>query len=81
MQTGTRHARLLKLADRLSNVNSLFSTNDKEFINRYCKETRDHIMPYANKIDKKIGCELDKSLNKLEGLNFPEVSDNGLSAS
>jgi (p)ppGpp synthase/HD superfamily hydrolase len=66
MQTGTRHARLLKLADRLSNVNSLFSTNNKEFIKRYCRETRDHIMPYADSIDKKIACELKKSLNILE---------------
>jgi len=74
MQTGTRHARLLKLADRLSNINSLFATNDKEFIKRYCRETRDHIMPYAEKIDKKIASELEKSLDKLEGFSFPESS-------
>jgi len=67
MQTGTLHARLLKLADRLSNVNSLFATNNKEFIQRYCLETRDHIMPYADTIDKKIAAELRKSLKKLKG--------------
>jgi len=78
MQNGTRHAKLLKLADRLSNVNSLFSTNNKEFIKRYCRETRDHIMPYAYKIDKRVACELEKSLNKLEGLSFSEDSDDRL---
>lgn len=67
MQKGTPHARPLKLADRLSNVNSLFSTNNKEFISRYCTETRDHIMPYADEIDKRIAAELRKSLKKLKG--------------
>jgi (p)ppGpp synthase/HD superfamily hydrolase len=67
MQTGSHRARLLKLADRLSNVNSLFSTNSKEFISRYCAETLDHIMPYADEIDRKIAAELKKSLKKLKG--------------
>jgi (p)ppGpp synthase/HD superfamily hydrolase len=67
MQTGTSHARLLKLADRLSNVNSLFSTNNKEFIKRYCQETQYHIMSHAAKIDEKMAGELERSLKKLEG--------------
>jgi hypothetical protein len=35
-------------------------------------------MPYADKIDKRIACELEKSLNKLEGLSFLEDSDGRL---
>jgi GTP pyrophosphokinase len=67
MNSGTSRAKQLKLADRLSNVNTLFSTNDKEFISRYCRETGEHILPYADDIDKKMGDELRKSLKKLEG--------------
>jgi (p)ppGpp synthase/HD superfamily hydrolase len=70
MNSGTCYAKLLKLADRLSNVNTLFATNDKAFINRYCQETWHHIMPYADEIDKRIANELRKSLKKLEGFSL-----------
>jgi (p)ppGpp synthase/HD superfamily hydrolase len=66
MKSGSNKARLLKIADRLSNVNSLFATNNKEFIRRYCHETWDHIIPYADAIDKKIAGEMRKSLRKLK---------------
>lgn len=66
MESGTKQARLLKLADRLSNINTLFATNDHVFIKRYISETREFIMPYAHKIDKRIASELDNNLNRLE---------------
>lgn len=78
MNSGSSHAKLLKLADRLSNVNTLFATNDTEFINRYCQETWQHIMPYADKIDIRIADELRKSLKKLEGFSILQDNGNGI---
>lgn len=66
MFTGTQKAKILKLADRLSNINSLLATRDMPFIIRYLDETKLHIMPYAEEIDKNIACELNKSLKKFE---------------
>jgi GTP pyrophosphokinase len=66
MQEGTHRAKLLKLADRLSNINTLLATRDTEFISRYLTETQKHIMPYADRIDKNIAEELKKSLIKFK---------------
>jgi len=70
MNSGSNQARLLKLADRLSNINTLFSTNNTEFINRYCQETRELIMPHADAINKRMADELRKSLKKLDGFDL-----------
>jgi (p)ppGpp synthase/HD superfamily hydrolase len=53
---------VLKLADRLSNINSLPATKELQFIKRYIEETDLHIMPYAEGIDKNIAGELKRSL-------------------
>jgi (p)ppGpp synthase/HD superfamily hydrolase len=66
MNKGSRKSKILKLADRLSNINSLNSTNDLNFIKRYIEETNLHIMPYADGIDKNLADELRKSLRKFE---------------
>lgn len=66
MTSGSNNARILKLADRLSNVNSLTSTKNKDFINRYTKETEDSILPFAQEIDTKMAKELVETLHKLE---------------
>jgi (p)ppGpp synthase/HD superfamily hydrolase len=66
MNKGSQRSKILKLADRLSNINSLNSTNDLNFIKRYIEETNLHIMPYAEGIDKNLADELRKSLRKFE---------------
>jgi (p)ppGpp synthase/HD superfamily hydrolase len=66
MKEGSQKARILKLCDRLSNINSLMATLDHQFISRYLEETREHILPYAAGIDKNIAGELKISLMKLE---------------
>ena len=66
MTKGSQNARILKLADRLSNINSLVATRNKAFINKYILETREYIMPFAFSIDAKIASELEETLNKLE---------------
>jgi GTP pyrophosphokinase len=68
MTSGTPLAKLLKIADRLSNVNTLFATNDKKFIIRYRDETWKCIMPFAKNIDIRIAEELESNLKKLESI-------------
>lgn len=66
MNEGSQRAKIIKLADRLSNINALLATRDLTFIKRYLNETKKHIMPYAGKIDKNIAAELDKSISKFD---------------
>jgi (p)ppGpp synthase/HD superfamily hydrolase len=62
MQNGSQKAKVLKLADRLSNIISLSSANDIDFVQKYIEETNLHIMPYADEINKDIAGELKNSL-------------------
>ena len=68
MESGSMQAKILKLADRLSNINTLFAIGDLLFLQNYIKETRNYIMPYAREIDVRIALELDNSLKKLESM-------------
>ena len=65
MTSGSKKAKLLKLADRISNVASLTVINNIDFIVRYLKETENYILPYANTIDPGMEEEL-KSLIDLK---------------
>ena len=58
MTAGTHRARRLKLADRISNLISLGFVNDPRFVERYLRETRAHILPYAAAIDADMHREL-----------------------
>jgi GTP pyrophosphokinase len=58
MQQGSRRARLLKLADRISNLNALGFVHDGEFVRRYLDETRACILPYAWEINPDMFREL-----------------------
>jgi (p)ppGpp synthase/HD superfamily hydrolase len=66
MQEGTQRARVLKLADRLSNINSLPAVYDGQFVKRYIEETKLYILPYARRIDINIAAELEQSLMRYE---------------
>jgi len=66
MKRGSENARVLKLADRLSNINSLVQTKDKHFISRYISETNKYILPYASGIDENMARELIENLNKID---------------
>ena len=46
-ETGSHKAKILKVADRISNMISLGFVNNPEFIERYIKETQDYILPIA----------------------------------
>ena len=58
MQQGSRRAKLLKLADRISNLNALGFVHDGEFVRRYLDETRACILPYAAEINPDMFREL-----------------------
>ena len=58
MQSGSQRARILKLADRISNIYSLGFVNDEAFVERYLAETRTHVLPYAEAVNPDMFREL-----------------------
>jgi (p)ppGpp synthase/HD superfamily hydrolase len=64
MQEGSHKAKILKLADRLSNIYSLSSIADSSFSKMYLEETKSHILPYSEEIDRNIADELKNILMK-----------------
>jgi (p)ppGpp synthase/HD superfamily hydrolase len=57
-KSGSRHAKILKVADRISNMISLGFVNNTEFIGRYTEETVRYIFPIAEEVDKSMLGEL-----------------------
>ena len=58
MQTGSQRARVLKLADRISNLTALGFVHDAAFVKRYVEETRESILPYAESVNPNMAKEL-----------------------
>jgi (p)ppGpp synthase/HD superfamily hydrolase len=58
-QNGSREAKILKVADRISNMISLGFVINVEFISRYTEETVQYVLPIANEVDKAMLAELD----------------------
>jgi (p)ppGpp synthase/HD superfamily hydrolase len=56
--TGSHYAKVLKVADRISNMISLGYVNDPKFIKRYTEETAEYIFPIACEVDKSMLTEL-----------------------
>jgi (p)ppGpp synthase/HD superfamily hydrolase len=59
LERGSRNARLLKSADRISNMISLGFVNNPEFVARYTEETARHVLPIAESVDKNMLFELN----------------------
>jgi (p)ppGpp synthase/HD superfamily hydrolase len=57
--TGSHDAKVLKVADRISNMISLGFVNDLKFITRYTEETFTYIFPIACEVDKSMLAELE----------------------
>jgi GTP pyrophosphokinase len=68
MRHGTQRAKLLKLADRISNVNELGFVHDPTFVARYLEETRVWILPYAQAINANMFRELSDLIASRERL-------------
>ena len=58
LESGSRHAKILKVADRISNMISLGFVINPEFIGRYTEETVRYIYPIAELVDKAMLAEL-----------------------
>ena len=66
MVSGSNRARILKMADRISNVTFLGFVHDKTFIERYITETRDAMLPYAESVSKDMFRELSDLVRNRE---------------
>jgi (p)ppGpp synthase/HD superfamily hydrolase len=58
MESGSSRAKVLKLADRISNLISLGWVHDREFVERILGETRECILPHAHDINADMDREL-----------------------
>jgi (p)ppGpp synthase/HD superfamily hydrolase len=66
MRTGSSRARVLKLADRISNLTALGYVHDPDFVKRYLVETRAFILPYAESVNRNMFRELSDLLANRE---------------
>jgi (p)ppGpp synthase/HD superfamily hydrolase len=58
MTEGSRRARILKLADRISNLTALGFVHDVPFVQKHLAETRAFILPYAERVNPDMFREL-----------------------
>lgn len=58
MLNGSRRARLLKLADRISNITALGFVHDLAFVRRYLSETEEFVIPHAEAVNADMYREL-----------------------
>lgn len=61
MESGSHRAKILKLADRISNIFALGFVHEAEFIKKYLDETTRYILPYA----QQINCDMFRELSDL----------------
>jgi GTP pyrophosphokinase len=66
MQSGSDRAKVLKLADRISNIFALGFVHDIAFVKRYLRETKDHILPHAENVNPDMFRELSDLVENRE---------------
>src|SRR6266850_3909324 len=66
MQSGSDRAKVLKLADRISNIFALGFVHDLAFVERYLRETTDYILPYAESVNADMFRELSDLVENRE---------------
>ena len=57
-ESGSHNAKVLKVADRISNMIALGFVNNLEFVSRYTDETERYIFPIAEEVNKYMVMEL-----------------------
>jgi (p)ppGpp synthase/HD superfamily hydrolase len=62
MDRGSQRARVLKLADRISNLTALGFVHDAAFVRKYLDETRRYVLPYAERVNADMFRELSDLL-------------------
>ena len=66
MESGSQRAKILKLADRISNLVALGFVHDDAFVRKYLMETKGSILPYAEAINADMFRELSDLVNDRE---------------
>jgi GTP pyrophosphokinase len=66
MQEGSAQAKVLKLADRISNLTALGFVTDAAFVRRYVAETKACILPFANVVNPDMFRELSDLVDSRE---------------
>ena len=66
MQTGSTRARILKLADRISNITALGFVHDVAFVKKYLRETKACILPHAAQVNPDMFRELSDLVENRE---------------
>ena len=59
LESGSFNAKVLKVADRISNMISLGFVNDLVFVNRYINETEKYILPLAGQVSSYMLTEME----------------------
>jgi len=59
-ESGSKNAKTLKVADRISNMITLGFVHDMDFVGRYIAETVQFVIPIAELVDKSMLMELQK---------------------
>ncbi len=78
LETGSPRAKILKLADRISNMTSLGFVHEERFIRKYLAETREMVLPYAQAINRNMFLELsDLVADREEKLALLELKKSG----
>jgi len=66
MSHGSEKAKILKLADRISNLTGLAHADDPEFVKNYLVETEAYIIPFAGAINPAMAAELQNRVEILK---------------
>ena len=67
LTTGTEKAKVLKCADRISNLTDLHTdTFNRDFIKRYLEETKEWIIPMAEQVNANMLFELNDIIKRRE---------------
>lgn len=78
IDTGSQKAKVLKCADRISNMIALGYVTDSAFIERYCDETEYFILPLALEVDYNMFLELiNLIMSRREYLEKATPTDDG----
>jgi (p)ppGpp synthase/HD superfamily hydrolase len=68
MQNGSQRAKTLKLADRISNLTALGFVHDVGFVRKYLRETKECILPHAERVNRDMFRELSDLVQNREQL-------------
>jgi GTP pyrophosphokinase len=75
MQYGSDRAKVLKLADRISNLTALGYVHQPEFTNRTVRDTKLYILPYAKNVNEDMFRELSDLVASREAIGPARVHE------